>query len=44
VPLIVAVNNDVPARTLRQFVDMSQAKRGVQGLVHGQQCLQRTSK
>jgi len=26
VPLIVAVNNDVPAKTLREFVDMAKAK------------------
>ena len=26
VPLIVAVNNDVPAKTLREFVDMARAK------------------
>jgi len=28
VPLIVAVNNDVPARTLREFVDLAKAKPG----------------
>ena len=28
VPLIVAVNNDVPAKTLREFVDMAKAKPG----------------
>ncbi len=27
-PLIVAVNNDVPAKTLREFVDMAKAKPG----------------
>jgi tripartite-type tricarboxylate transporter receptor subunit TctC len=26
VPLIVAVNNDVPAKTLREFVDLAKAK------------------
>ena len=29
VPLIVAVNNDVPAKTLREFVDLAKAKPGV---------------
>ena len=28
VPLIVAVNNDVPAKTLREFVDLAKAKPG----------------
>jgi len=28
VPLMVAVNNDVPARTLREFVDLARAKPG----------------
>ena len=28
VPLIVAVNNDVPARTLREFIDLAKAKPG----------------
>lgn len=28
VPLIIAVNNDVPAKTLREFVDMAKAKPG----------------
>ncbi len=28
VPLIIAVNNDVPARTLREFVDLARAKPG----------------
>ena len=28
VPLIVAVNNDVPAKTLRELVDMAKAKPG----------------
>lgn len=28
VPLIVAVNNDVPAKTLKEFVDMAKAKPG----------------
>lgn len=28
VPLIVAVNNDVPARTLREFVDLAKARPG----------------
>ncbi len=28
VPLIVAVNNDVPAKTLREFVDMARARPG----------------
>ena len=28
VPLIVAVNNDVPAKTLKEFVDMAKAKSG----------------
>ena len=28
VPLIIAVNNDVPAKTLREFIDMAKAKPG----------------
>jgi tripartite-type tricarboxylate transporter receptor subunit TctC len=28
VPLMVAVNNDVPAKTLKEFVDLAKAKPG----------------
>jgi hypothetical protein len=38
--LIVALNNDVPAKTLREFAGMGQSKRDVQHPAHGLSLMQ----